>query len=156
MNIRWATVTKSSNDKGPYKLVDVESDGHKFTAHVIEPYGVQGSPLKDGQALIIPVDGDEGKAVALIMPPPAKRTDQQKEGEVSYPNHDTGNTIKHDKDGHTTITTPSGTVVKCHKDGNVGVKPGAGKKVYLGDVDGTGMSPVVTLAGPSSNVLAKI
>lgn len=154
--MRWGEVVGASNDKGPYKLVRVQSDGQEVTAIVLEPYGVQGSPMKKGQAILIPIDGDEGKMVAIIMPPPAKRTDGQKEGEVSYPNHDTGNTIKHDVDGNTTITTPSGTIVKCHKDGNVGVKPGSGKKVYLGDVDASGMSPVVTVAGPSSNVMAKV
>jgi len=114
--IRWATIKKSSNDKGPYKLVEVESDGHQFVAHVLEGYGVQGSPLKDGQALIIPVDGDEGKAVAIVMPPPAKRTDEQKEGEVSYVNHDTGNVMKHDADGTTTTTTKKDLVDKVGGD----------------------------------------
>lgn len=155
-SIRWAEVIKPSNDRGPYKMVEVESDGHTFIAHVIEPYGVQSSPLKGGQALIIPVDDDEGKAVALILPPPAKRTDQQKEGEASFVSHKTGNALKHDDDGHTTITTPGGCIIKEWKDGRIGVQPGAGQKVFLGEVGGAGCHPVVTTAGPSSNVFAKV
>ena len=153
---RWGEVTEVSNDKGPYKLVRVQSDGQEVTAIVIEPYGIQGSPLKKGQAILFPMDGDEGKMVALIMPPPAKRVDQQKEGEVSYINHDTGNVMKHDADGHTTITTPGGTIIKEWKDGRVGVQPSQGQKVFLGDVGGAGCHPVVTTAGPSTNVYAKV
>lgn len=154
--IRWGEVVAASNDKGPYKLVRVQSEGHEVSAIVLEPYGIQGSPLKKGQAILIPIDGDEGKMVALVMPPPAKRTDQQKEGEVSYLNHETGNAIKHDADGNTTITTPGGCIIKEWKDGRVGVEPGAGQKVYLGKVDGAGCHPVVTTAGPSQNVYAKV
>lgn len=155
-SFRWGEVVKPSNDKGPYKLVRVQSDGHEVTAIVLEPYGVQGSPLKGGQALMIPIDGDEGKMVAIIMPPPAKRTDEQKEGEVSYPNHDTGNFIKHDADGNTTIQTKGGAIIKEWKDGTIGVKPGAGQKVALGDVKPDGMARVMTEAGPSDIVWAKV
>lgn len=153
---RWGEVVKASNDKGPYKLIRVQSDGHELTAIVLESYGVQGSPLNKGQCLLLPIDGDEGKMVAIVMPPPSKRTDQQKEGEVTYINHDTGNSIKHDVDGNTTIELPGGTVVKHWKDGTIGVKPGGGQKVALGDVRPDGMARVMTEAGPSVNVYAKI
>jgi phage gp45-like len=116
---RWGELVKVSNDKGPFKMIRVQSDGHEVSAKVIEPYGVQGSPVKDSIVLMFPLDGDEGKMVALVMPPPAKRTDQQKPGEVSYVNHDTGNAMKHDADGTTTTTTKKDHVVKAGSDGRI-------------------------------------
>jgi hypothetical protein len=59
--IRWGEMTKVSNDKGPYKLGRFQSEGHEVTAIILEPYGIQGSPMKGGQAILIPIDGDEGK-----------------------------------------------------------------------------------------------
>lgn len=154
--IRWGKLTRVSNDKGPYKTATFSVDGVDREIKVIEPFGVQANPMKDSQAMIICPDGDEGRAVALVMPPPAKRTDGQKEGEVSYVNPVTGNTIKFDADGHTTVTTPSGSISKHYKDGTIGVEPGSGQKVYLGKVDGAGCAKVVTVSGPSANVYAKV
>lgn len=113
---RWGQIVTVSNDKGPFKLIRVQSDGHEVTAKVLEPYGVQGSPMKDGIVLMFPLDGDEGKMIAIAMPPPAKRTDEQKPGEVSYVNHDTGNAMKHDADGTTTTTTKKDLVDKVGGD----------------------------------------
>lgn len=104
-NIRWGRVVKESDDKGPYKLHTIETDGKQMDIQAVECYGVQGNSIAECQCLVLVPDGDEGKAVAIIMPPPAKRTDQQKAGEVSYVNHETGNVIKHEANGDTTIRT---------------------------------------------------
>lgn len=108
----WATIKEPSKDKGPYKLARFSSDGHEFSAQVLEGYGMQGAPIKDGQALIIPVDGDMSKCVAICMPPPKDRVDQQAEGEATFKNHKAGQLIKHDKDGTTTHEAPANIVLK--------------------------------------------
>lgn len=117
--MRWGEMVGESNDKGPYKLGRFQSDGQEVTAIIMESYGVQGSPLKGGQTLLIPLDGDEGKMLAFVLPPPSKRTDQQKPGEVSYPNHDTGNVMKHDVKGNTTTTTKKELVDKVGTDARI-------------------------------------
>jgi hypothetical protein len=104
-NIRWGRITGASDDKGPYKLHSVETDGKVMDMMALDLFGVQGNAMKDGQCLVLVPDGDEGKAVMIPLPPPAKRIDGQKEGEVSYNNPVTGNVIKHDADGNTTIKT---------------------------------------------------
>lgn len=156
-NIRWAVITKASADKGPHKLCEVECDGKKMDVFVGETYGVQGSPHVGAHVLVATADGDEGKAIIIAsMPRPKDRVDGQKEGEVTYKNHETENEIQHDKDGNTHIKTKKGTHVLIDKDGHVGVKPGSGGKVYLGDINATGMQRVVTEGGPSTNVYAKV
>ena len=103
---RWATLKKVSNDKGPYKLATFSADGKDdIIAHVLDLSGVQANPEKDSLAFLILPHGDEGRALAIVLPPPAKRTDQQKEGEVSYVNHTTGNVMQHKADGATEIRT---------------------------------------------------
>ncbi len=104
-NIRWGWIKGPSKDKGPYKLHEAEVDGKSMDVIAIEPYGVQGNAISDCQCVIFVPDGDEGKAIAICVPPPAKRVDAQKEGEVSYKNHATGNVIQHDANGNTTVKT---------------------------------------------------
>ena len=153
---RWGQITEVSNDKGPYKLARVQSEGHEMEVLIVEPTGVQANPLKDSQIYIFPTNADNGQVIGIALPPPAKRVDQQKEGEVTYSNLLTENAIKHDADGNTTITTPSGAVIKEWKDGRIGVKPAPGQKVFLGDVDNNSMARVATEAGLSVNVYAKV
>jgi len=154
--IRWAKLTTASNDKGPYRVAEFDVDGAPRKFKVVSSYGVEANPEADSMALITCPDGDEGRGTAHVMPAPAKRMDGLKPGEVAYRCPLSGNMIKHDADGHTTISTPSGSVSKHYKDGTIGVEPGAGKKVYLGKVDGAGCSKVMTVSGPSSNVYAKV
>lgn len=105
-NIRWAEVVEVSNDKGPHKLCTVECDGKQMDAYVGEVFGMQSVPHKGAMVLIALPDGDEGKGVIIAsMPRPKDRVDKQKEGEVTLKNHDTGNKIQHDKDGHTNQST---------------------------------------------------
>lgn len=105
-NIRWAEVTKASDDKGPHKIVEVECDGKKMDVMVGETFGVQASPHVGSQVLVAIADGDEGKGVIISsMPRPKDRQDQQKPGEVSVMNHDTGNRIHHDEAGNTNLKT---------------------------------------------------
>lgn len=154
-SIRFGVIYEESADKGPYKLAKVMSDGKVMDLEIMDIAGVEGSPLKDSRVIIFTPDGDDAKAIGIAFGPAVKdRTDGQSPGDVTYKNHKSGNVINHDKDGNTNITTPSGTLVNIAKDGTVGVKPGAGKNVYLGDI-GSG-SKVVTVAGPSANVYAKV
>lgn len=104
-NIRWGELTGVSNDKGPYKLHEVETDGKKMDVQAIEIYGMQGNAVKGGQVLILVPDGDEGKAVGIFMPSPKDRVEQQKEGEVQLKNHATGNSIQHAENGDTIVKT---------------------------------------------------
>lgn len=153
---RWAVLKETSNDKGPYKMAGFDTDGAPRDFKIVESYGVEASPEAGSMALVHCPDGDEGRGTVTVMPAPAKRLDGQKPGEVAYRCPMTGNMMKHDADGHTSITTPSGSITKMHKDGTIGVQPGAGQKVYLGDVAGAGCVAVLTVAGPSSNVFAKV
>jgi hypothetical protein len=145
--IRFGTVTEPSNDKGPHKLVRGVADGKPLDFKAWETDGVESNPVKGSDVLILTPDGDDGKAVGLIMPPAKDRTDGQAEGEKTYKNHKTGNEIRHDKDGGT---------VKLHKSGDIGVLPKGGNNVFLGSLDAAGTSPVMTEAGPSRNVRAKV
>lgn len=105
-NMRWARVTKASADKGPHKLVEIETDGKTMDVYVGEVFGVQSSPHVGAMVLVALPDGDEGKGVIIAsMPRPKDRKDGQKEGETSFINVDTGNTLQHDADGHTNQKT---------------------------------------------------
>lgn len=119
---RWAEIIGESNDKGPFKLLRVRSEGHEFDCIVMDPYGLQSSPIKDGQAWILPFNGDNGQAIAFVLPPPAKRVDQQKPGEVSLKNHVTGNRRYMDNDGDTREATKRHFIVSAEKDAYVTTK----------------------------------
>lgn len=110
--IFMANIKGPSNDKGAHKQLRLTADDDEFTAQVLEGYGVQGSPITGGQALVLCPDGDLSKAFAIMMPPPRDRVDQQAEGEVTYKNHKAGQTIKHDKDGTTTHEAPKDVIIK--------------------------------------------
>lgn len=111
-NIRLGRVSKVSNDKGPHKMMEVEADGKKMMVKHLESFGMQSVPHMDADVIMFCPDGDEGKAVCIAMPRPKDRQDQQKEGEVSHMNHDTGNRIFHDKDGNSTHSTKKDFIVK--------------------------------------------
>jgi hypothetical protein len=115
---RWGQIIEVSNDKGPYKIARVQSEGHEFDVMIVEPSGVQVNPLKESQVWIFPNNTDTGQAVGLALPPPAKRFDQQKEGEAIFANHKQGQFIRMDDDG------------------NIHIRPLAGKKVIIEGVDG--------------------
>jgi phage gp45-like len=113
-----ATMKEPSKDKGAFKQARFTADGHEFSAQIVEAFGVQGAPMKGGQAIIIPLDGDMSRCIAIVMPPPKDRVDGQAEGEVTYKNHKAGQTIRHDKDGTTTHEAPGDIIIKtgglCH------------------------------------------
>ena len=66
----------------------------------------------NAQALILAPDGDEGRAIAFVMPRPKDRVDGQKEGESQFVNHETGNTITHSADGTTTHTSAGDIIIR--------------------------------------------
>lgn len=103
--IRWGRLKTVSNDKGPYKLATFDVDGAERDVQILETSGIQTSPERESIAMIICPDGDEGRMFAIVMPPPGKRIDGQKEGETTFVNHVTGNTIQHDADGNTVAKT---------------------------------------------------
>ena len=102
-NIRWGNVKRTSNDAGPYKLVTVECDGTELECQVLDLSGVEHSPMEGGQAMVFLPDGDEGKAVAVIMAPPKDRVDGQKPGMVTLKNHSKGQSVVLDNDGNVII-----------------------------------------------------
>lgn len=129
MKFRWGVLTKASNDKGPFKLGIFEVDGKSdIVALIFEPYGLQASALVGSSAAIFYPDCDEGRALAFVMAPPAKRIDGQAEGESSFANLDTGNVLKHDKDGNSVLTSQqdidltAGAEVKITSTGDTIVK----------------------------------
>lgn len=116
---RFAEMKEVTNDKGPYKLARFEAEkGHTVTAQIIEPFGLQSSPMKGGQAILIPLDGDEGKFVALVLPPPKDRVDGQKEGETTLINNKTGTKVTMLENGNIEITGTADMVIRttgtCH------------------------------------------
>lgn len=116
-----AKIKAPSNDKGGHKQARFTADGHEFTAKIVDSYGVQGAPITDGEALIIPVEGDMSRCYAFVLPPEKDRVDQQKEGEASYKNHKTGGVIKHDASGTTTHEAPGDIILKSG--GTVHINP---------------------------------
>ena len=110
--IRFGVVTGVSEDKGPHKLVKAESEGNELIVKIFEVDGASSNPLEGSELLILDVQTDTGHAVALASAPPADRVDAQKAGEKTYKNHKTGNSIKHDDDGNTTIETTNDTFIK--------------------------------------------
>lgn len=101
--IRWGNLVKVTNDKGPYKLAKFKADNHEVVGQIVDSYGIQGSPPEGSQALLIPVDDDEGKFVAIVMPPPKSRETGLKAGEVKLKNHTAGQSIFMDETGNTTV-----------------------------------------------------
>lgn len=112
---RWGEVIEESNDKGPYKIVRVQSEGHEFEAIIVEAYGMQASPVKGGQIFILPFNADNGQAMAMVLPPPAKRVDEQKPGEVSIKQHKSGNRRYMDNDGDTQEATKRDFSIKTKR-----------------------------------------
>lgn len=106
----WGEIIEESQDSGPYKKVKMRSDGHEFPATVIEPYGLQGSAIKGGMALVIPVNGDMGQAVVIPMPPPKDRVDGHKPGEARLHNHKHGQNVLLDDSGNVLVRSPNGIV----------------------------------------------
>lgn len=102
---RWGKLARVSNDKGPYKLATFSVDGVDREAHIFDVSGIQTNPQKDSLAFLICPDGDEGRAIAFVLPPPEKRIDGQKEGESTFANHVTGNTVQHQANGDTVVKT---------------------------------------------------
>lgn len=119
--IRRAVVTKVSDDKGPVKLVTVESEGKEMTVEVFETDGASSNPLEGSSCILFPVQGDAGQMVAMIGAPPADRVDGQKAGEKTYKNHASGNFIQHDEAGNTKIKTTADTIIES--DGIVHINP---------------------------------
>lgn len=110
-NIRWAEVITPSKDVGPYKLTEIETDGKRMDIDVVEPHGLQSVPHKGGKVLVLVPDGDEGKAVGIIMPRPKDRIDGQKEGETRLQNHDRGQYVYLDDNGDIRINSPNSKVI---------------------------------------------
>lgn len=98
--IRWGKLSRVSNDKGPYKLATFSIDGVDRECKILDVSGIQSNPMKDSQAMIICPDGDEGRAFAIVIPPPAERTDALKEGESVLTNHKDKQYIKMSEGGH--------------------------------------------------------
>jgi hypothetical protein len=109
--IRWGKVVGPSQDKGPYKLVEIECDGKKQVAQVLDMGGLHTTPIVDGQAMVFLVDGDEGKWAAICMPPPADRVDAQKEGDMRLKNHKAGSIVEMDEGGNIVLRSASGGIV---------------------------------------------
>lgn len=116
-----ATMKEPSKDKGAFKQARFTADGHEFSAQIVEAFGVQGAPMKGGQAIIIPLDGDMSRCIAIVMPPPKDRVDGQVEGEVTYKNHKAGQALKFDKDGHVTLDASGNVTIKSG--GTVHINP---------------------------------
>lgn len=105
-NIRWGKVVRVSNDAGPYKLVTVECDGAEYECIAMDHGGFSAAPIADSQAMVFLPDGDEGKAAAMVMPPPAERVDGQKPGMMTAKNHAKGQNIVLDDDGNIVLNGP--------------------------------------------------
>jgi phage gp45-like len=118
-NIRWGQLTGVSDDKGPYKLTEVETDGKRMNVIVVEPFGIQSVPHSNAQMLILVPDGDEGKAIGIAMPRPANRIDQQKEGEVTLQNHDEQQYVKLDANGNVNIVSPNANITVSAPNGSI-------------------------------------
>ena len=105
----WArdgVVVEESKDSGPFPIVKVLSDGKKVDVTIISMGGLTGSPLKDSKVIILPLDGDMGRAYGLIAgSPTSDRVDAQKPGETTLKNHKTGNHLKHQDNGDTVVVT---------------------------------------------------
>ena len=143
--IRFGQVTRPSRDKGPYRNVQLVSDGKPLEATVVHGYGIEGSPPKDSLALIFVPDEDEAKAVAIILPPPKDRQDGLKEGEVALRNSTSGTKVHLADNGDLNVVGTNDLNanvpgnMKLEGGGNVTIK--AAKivldgVVYLGGEDG--------------------
>lgn len=137
--IRFGEIIEPSADKGPHKLVRIQSEGKEMVAQVWEPYGVQGSAPKKSTGLLLIPDGDEGKAVFIPMPPPAERVDAQAEGEVTYKNHVAGQAFKFDKDGNATLEISGTFTVKAKTVKVEADQEWEGDITQTGDYDQTGV-----------------
>lgn len=87
---RFVEILGPSNDKGPYKLAKVQSDGQPIVGYLAENSGFASNPLKGGIGIAIPIAGDEGKVVIIPMAPASGRYDELKEGEAKIGNLKSG------------------------------------------------------------------
>lgn len=101
---RFVRIVGPSNDKGPYKLINVDSDGHEIEAYVMESSGFSSAPMTDGIAIAFPIAGDEGKVVILPLAPAKDRYDGLAEGEAKMGNLKKGTVIHFDDAGNIVLT----------------------------------------------------
>lgn len=138
-----------------------EPDGHETgwipisTGHVGEGFGDLSAPHLGDQVEVGFQEGDpETPRVTGRLHSDAHKPPRLEEGEMLR-RHKDGAELRMAKDGSIALTQ-GGTIFKIEKDGRASVKVAAGKKLYLGCDPGGPSSPVVTLAGPSINVEARI
>lgn len=130
--IRWGNLTEVSSDKGPYKLSTFDVDGAERICKVLDVSGIQTNPMKGSQAMIICPDGDEGRAIAIAIPPPAERTDLQKEGETTFTNHKDKQYIALKEGGHIEVKAKGNRTENL--DGNHDEKVGGNINVTSGGI----------------------
>lgn len=119
---RWGKLARVTRDKGPYKLATASVDGVDREVHLFDVSGVQVSPQKDSLLFMICPDGDEGRAIAFALPPPAERTDGLKEGESVFTNHKDKQAIKMSDGGHIEVTGKGNKTTTM--DGNITITSG--------------------------------
>lgn len=143
--IRWGVLTEVSADAGPFKIATFSAHGKSIEAVILEFSGVECNPVVGSMAVIFS-PGDDGRAVAIVAPPPAQRADQQKPGEASFVDPLTGNVIQHRQDGSTIAKTA----------GLFRVNPSAGKKIVrLGDIGTHASVPKGTVTSASIDYMSE-
>lgn len=115
VTLMWAEVVKPSNDKGPFKGLRVQADGHEFNAQVLEPGGFHQSPMTGSLVLVALVDGDMGKAAVLGGQAPKDRVDGQTEGMLTIKNHKNGQYLTMDASGNVKISLGGTCSIKADK-----------------------------------------
>lgn len=137
------------DDSGSQQLLDLsglKSDRPRKVPRVMD-FGFASAPPAGADFLMLAAGGGSSRAVAI-------GGEHQTYRQANLP---AGSAVLYDSSGNVIFAkAASGIVVKA-KDGAIVVQPADGQNVFLGG-DGTDgvYSPVKTVAGNSSNVLAKM
>ena len=120
--LKWGKVKSTSNDKGPYRLVEVEAEGKTIMAVVANSGGAISNPTVGSMALVLLPGGEDGRAAVIPMHPPRKRRDKMREGEEGIFNCLTEALFLFDADGNCVLTVPKDWNVTITGKGNITIK----------------------------------
>ena len=109
--LRWARITKASDDDGQFALQQLEYLGKTANCLIVFPYGIHGNVPADALALMMSMQGNADNRAAFAWTP--KIRPKLKDGEVSFYHPPTGGTVIWKENGNLAIKTSADVTIEC-------------------------------------------
>lgn len=146
--LRRAQLIKT-DDSGTQQKVDISGLASEQMTKVVRamPHGFSSNAPVGSDGIMLSLGGRSDRAVLLGL----------EHKDYRQRNLPLGTAVLYDDKGNVIFAKGANGISIDAKTGNVYVKPAGGKKLYLGGTGADGAYDfVVTVSGPSSNVLAKL